>query len=470
MADLEQRLGAVRDALSSATPAAERSGAAAARAIAAGRRRRAQRLQVASITAASLVSAVVVATTVSLRSPATSSPRDSETARLANTVSTVVPVVTSSAPTTTRPVPRPTARPAVTPSTSTPSAPPTSTTTTGPPPSDPAIAGVSSGTWVVGLDGKQLRQVSPTGLGQLAWSPDGGRLAITDGNWIWKMAIEGSRPTTTVPTPDGARCLDWSSKGDLVWVSMAGDVLVAPDAAERGEVLARAHGAGDHAVHVDCRWSPDGSLVAVVDPDHLVLLRRDGTVLQAIPRVVADWQDEELLAWSPDGRSLAAVRTVDPPSSPNDQQEELLVVQPGAEPVVLLTASEVKHVSWHPKGTGVYAEVRHDSARTQLLVDVATKRTDALPACCDKLDTLADGRFVGFSSDEQYGARKVLSLVGADLSKSATLAKGRPPGSGSVMLECRGVYLWSKRLSPSQSRVAFVARSSYGPRCDSPSF
>jgi hypothetical protein len=300
----------------------------------------------------------------------------------------------------------------------------------------------------------------------MAWSPDGQQVAVADDESIWRLPLDDGRPATVVATPDRARCVDWSSEGDLVWLSVAGEVLVAEPSAAQGVVVSRGHDAADWSVAAACRWSPDGTLVAVVSGDGLDVIRRDGTRARATLAGVAG--GDATLAWSADGRAVAVLR-------PGDEKPstDVLVVEPAKEPTVVFTAPrEVTQLAWLGAGGGpqLQAQVGTDSSATTYVIDVSTKQAEAVVGCC-QLEPLPDGRFVGFGADRELGWRKLLTLVGPDRMSSTVLARGAAPDPDApAMSACRGPYLVAKRLAPTGGRVAFVALDSYGPRCDSPVF
>jgi hypothetical protein len=325
-----------------------------------------------------------------------------------------------------------------------------------------ATTGIGGGVWVVGLDGAGLRQVS-LDAGPMAWGPTSRAIAVAAGDRIWKLATDDSHRAEIVEVgAPSAVCLDWSSRGDLAWVTSTGDVRIAgPDDAEGRSVLS----GGEPDWDARCRWSPDGSI--------LVVGRAEGVVALS-PRGAVEWRMDDLvvgehLAWSPDGRRLA-FRSTDPETD----EEALVVIDASADDVLQrlpLPAPDLRSLSWDRTGTALLIETRTGGVAHHR-VRIADGHVEAMDGawCCQALEELPDGRWLGFGANGM-GRHKTLLVVDPGFSSPQLLLQGRDPRPDQpVMSECRGLYLVEKRVSPNGREVATFGYASYGPHCDSPAF
>jgi hypothetical protein len=341
-------------------------------------------------------------------------------------------------------------------------------------PQRPEVDGVGPGAWIVRLDGTGLRRISAEG-GFMSWSATGDRLALATLGWIWKLPTDASRPAATVATGSDQwlLCMDWSSTGDLAWVTRDGDVRIAPDDGTEGRIAG--NGFPDA---VECRWSPDGELLAVVGVSSVSIVDRAGSLRQSWSIVTgppAGNYNTRWLEWSRDGSRVAVLGRK---SSDRDEPAALYVWTVGAAvpdgPAFSADGTAgVRHLSWsRQEPDHIYAATGTDGGGELYLIDAGTGAARQLArGCCNRLDALATGRFLAFSPTPANGPRKELRIIDADLATTRRLAFGRGPDpNGSIMQECRGTYFVEKRPSPDEEWVAFRAGAAYGPRCDSPVF
>ena len=475
--DLERRL--VEAGREVVRPAAAAPRASAV--IAEGRRRRTRRLQLTTIAGVAGAAMLVAVPIVSARD-------DRSPTRLLSVppATTAVLIGDGSAATTTEPRSTPTTVPAnvtqptnapvpTAPSTTSPPPPPTSTTS---PSRNPETDGVDAGIWVVGLDGIGLRKISTPGAFP-SWSPAGDRVALAVENWIWKLPTEPGRPASTVMSGSDRYplCMDWASTGDLAWVTHRGQLIVAADGESLGRTL------GTTFANVEgCRWSPDGTRLVLRRHASISVVDREGRVVRDWPLVAPapEAYATSWVEWSPDGTRVAVLGR--PAADQDDRNAGLHVLDLEADvddalvPVFRPEAPyTARHVSWNRSDPDeVFVQVGQDSGASQHVVDVVARQARALTprVCCQRLDSLVDGRFLAFGPTAKNGYRKELLVLGADRTVSRRLAFGTRVGADvpDIAAHCNGSYFTDKRVSPDGSKVAFAVGAAYGPRCDSPAW
>jgi len=182
--------------------------------------------------------------------------------------------------------------------------------------------------WVMRRDGRRLRQVTSAGSADhrdIAWSPDGSRLACVSDSTATRHGVEvvdvasgehvvlsdfASDDTTPRWSPDG-RWLLISRDADLHLIPAAGGAAIRLDT--RG---------GAAGSSVDGRWSPDGRSIAFTTDmrghNEIALAHLDGMLDEPggargrSPRVVVltnSIHDSTEPVWRPDGRGLVYLQS-----------------------------------------------------------------------------------------------------------------------------------------------------------------
>lgn len=189
----------------------------------------------------------------------------------------------------------------------------------------------------------QARGTAPALDGRVVWSPDGTRLAFSDGADIWELGAFDAVQVTSTPgaaetwptyAPDGTRIAFVQSAGnaEIMVYSMVGGML--------------SNLTNSPAQETSPAWSPDGAQIAFVSD-------RDGTPeLYAIPasggaavRLTNSPGTESAPAWSPDGTQIAFLTTG------GDGVTTLAVIRLGGAPLSLTPADDVLAFAWSPDGS-----------------------------------------------------------------------------------------------------------------------
>ena len=249
--------------------------------------------------------------------------------------------------------------------------------------------------WVVGADGGEARRLTgvPGGVSQIAWAPDGRRVAF-----IAKVDRPGTPATPSKPVVTGDRPpsrpfrviedLKYRRNGEgFIDVRRH---LFAVDADGTGEPRQLTEGDYDHA---DPAWSPDGREIAFVSARHDSRDRDNGMQVMAVtcggtrdaiheqvePRHIssaggpAAWP-----AWSPDGRTITFVGHASPLDSGRHPRVWVAPVSGGGATCVsgsrdrAVAASAGARPTWTADGRSIVFLVEDDGRVPLVRVNLAT--------------------------------------------------------------------------------------------------
>ena len=226
--------------------------------------------------------------------------------------------------------------------------------------------GVSTGDvdlWVMDPDGSNETNLTKTPIMEWwpSWSPDGAHIAFVivrppdvTAQDLWVMDADGSNRRDLGLCPGIGRCgkLAWSPDGHRVAYSQGTDLWVADladgtrerivvDQLIEANPLTGRRGSGP-------TWSPDGETLAFTCGDDLCVIPADG----GTPRVVGPGIENP--AWSPDGDLLVGEYW----SDPADKNPDIVIHRlDGNHQYVLIHASRhsgvLRHPSWAPDGGAI---------------------------------------------------------------------------------------------------------------------
>ena len=326
--------------------------------------------------------------------------------------------------------------------------------------------GVTAGVWVVGLDGSGLHRLGDLGGSSAVWSPDGRSIAVSSADGLNVVSAEDGTVERTIHSPSGwGSCLDWSAQGRLAWVSGDGALWMADREGEPQMVHSGPHG--------DCRWSPDGSRLAV-GGQQVRLYSPEGAMVSTIA-VEPDIRSIGKLAWAPDGSALAGVEDVSRVEAPSFPHR--LWIKPStAEPYwwPTPTGGEIYRLAWASDRPGLYARVGGPPggnwvASTGIrLFDVQTGTNSMVaPRCCIlAFQALSDGGFLGITeTPESRFSHDTIAVFSRDGSVRHVVARAHRTIPEDTF--CPGTHFSDLRPAPNGDRVLIIGATRQSTwRCD----
>jgi dipeptidyl aminopeptidase/acylaminoacyl peptidase len=322
-----------------------------------------------------------------------------------------------------------------------------------PPPFGPAANGLiaydtgpGGGVWIADRDGANPRRVVGEGIERTpVFSPDGTRLAFWSRTNVPAESAFDVTFTLFVANADGSDPHRIAAS-QRFWTEPADAASWSPDSAHLTFSAAAVHGDpaqiwvvatdGSPAVPITSKladraepaWSPNGEWIAfnelsgvVRDTHSIVLTHPDGTGTRVLHRqpVVGSRDEEtgfgETIRWSPDSRSIAFNRGIDPmnPSETSEHAQYLAVLDAegrGTERVVYTESSGWLHVpAWSPDGAAIAFQAGAGPV-TLHVVDRDGSGDRVVVECPQQIDSLAwspDGRYLTFACGDRAALEPV---------------------------------------------------------------
>ena len=276
--------------------------------------------------------------------------------------------------------------------------------------------------WMTATDGSGAVQLTYTDADetQPKWSPDNkwisflsGRQKAKEKTQFWLMDRRGGEAKQVTDLKVSISDYVWSPDGKKV-VFIIADQEVRPDSLKdhpaKPYVIDRYHFKADvtgylerkyshlylfdletkkldtltkgHYNHSDAAWSPDCKHIAFTsnrsdDPDRNT--NSDIWIVEAKakanPRRLTTWEDfDRSPQWSPDGKSIAYLRSISPEWDAYDEPHLAVVSVDGGEPKILTKALDrpVTNPVWSKDGKSILALIEDDRQRYAMSFDVAT--------------------------------------------------------------------------------------------------
>jgi dipeptidyl aminopeptidase/acylaminoacyl peptidase len=309
--------------------------------------------------------------------------------------------------------------------------------------------------WMTSIDGKQSVQLTHTEEGESTprWSPDGKYLSFLSGRGdakkkaqVWIMNRLGGEARQLTKLKSAISDFHWSPDSRKLLLVIK-DQEVRPDSMKdkpaKPVVVDRYHFKEDgegylenkrtHLYlfdiesqkldtltsgkydHSDPAWSPDGKFIAFTsnrteDPDRNT--NTDIWIIEAKPkskpRQLTTWVDyDRRPVWSPDGKTIAYLRSISPEWDAYDEPLLAVVPMQGGSPVLLSEKLDrsINNPQWSKDGKSLLALIEDDRRRYIMAFDVAAKTYKQLSTGDRSITTvkpLENNRFLIQMSESTY--------------------------------------------------------------------
>ncbi|MDX6639706.1 MAG: hypothetical protein QOF12_717 [Solirubrobacteraceae bacterium] len=213
--------------------------------------------------------------------------------------------------------------------------------------------------WVLDLDGRDLRQLTPTGARAAAptWSPAGDQVAYADGRagqrHIDAIGAEGVGIRALTSGGSDQHAPAWSVRNRIAYVARTprGDAIFSVGAGG-GKSVRLTHARADDS---DPSWSPDGTRIAFVRGGAIWVMAGNGRRAHRVVAVAAG--PAAAPSWSPDGRRLAF-------SAGRAGHRRVYTVRAGGRGLAAIGSSntDAHAPDWQPAGADPVIEAAGDIA------------------------------------------------------------------------------------------------------------
>lgn len=158
--------------------------------------------------------------------------------------------------------------------------------------------------------GAPVRLTDRPALSPVAWAPDGGALAFTDGGGVWVAPLDRTRGRERkVTAARHATLVDWSpGTGLLAYIDQGAVVVVRLDGSGRRRIpLPASPGGGDPAFATHLAWAPQGDRLAVATRERSAVASGTARRGNSVWLVSADGGFRRRIFDAPAGQTVGAL-------------------------------------------------------------------------------------------------------------------------------------------------------------------